>query len=324
MYLPHHNPRRYYMKKQTVTDKPIPSASPNSVSVNRQYKDTVFRMLFSDRNNLLALYNAVSGCNYTDAEKLTIVTLENAIYLGMKNDLAFVLDMSIYLYEHQSTVNPNIPLRDLFYISAEYNNLVKDESLYSSALKKIPAPRFFVFYNGTDLQADRLIYRLSDAYLSKVSDSDLELKVTVLNINAGHNAELMSECEILRECSLYVSKIRANMKLYNNLDTAVNQSIDECISEGILSDFLRKNRAEVIMTSIFEYNKEEEERKLRSAEREAGYADGLAQGEINGELRGKFNMLIQLVNNNVISAADAAKQINITEEEFVEKMKESK
>lgn len=268
-------------------------------------------MLFSDRNNLLALYNAVSGCNYTDAEKLTIVTLENAIYLGMKNDLAFVLDMSIYLYEHQSTVNPNIPLRDLFYISAEYNNLVKDESLYSSALKKIPAPRFFVFYNGTDLQADRLIYRLSDAYLSKVSDPDLELKVTVLNINTGHNAELMSECEILREYSLYVSKIRANMKLYNNLDKAVNQSIDECISEGILSDFLRKNRAEVIMTSIFEYNKEEEERKLRSAEREAGYA------------KGKLAMLIQLVNNNVISTADAAKQINMSEEEFVEKMKQN-
>ena len=125
------------------------------------------------------------------------------------------------------------------------------------------------------------------------------------------------------------------MKLYNNLDKAVNQSIDECISEGILSDFLMKNRAEVIMTSIFEYNKEEEERKLRSAEREAGYADGLAQGEINGELRGKtmgkiegeaigrFNMLIQLVNNNVISTADAAKQINMSEEEFVDKIKQN-
>lgn len=118
---------------------------------------------------------------------------------------------------------------------------------------------------------------------------------------------------------MYVSKIRANMKLYNNLDTAVNQSIDECISEGILSDFLRKNRAEVIMTSIFEYNKEEEERKLRSAEREAGYADGLAQGET----RGSIKMLIQLVNNNVISTADAAKQINMSEEEFVEKMKQN-
>ena len=114
---------------------------------------------------------------------------------------------------------------------------------------------------------------------------------------------------------MYVSKIRANMKLYNNLDTAVNRSIDECISEGILSDFLRKNRAEVIMTSIFEYNKEEEERKLRSAEREAGYADGLAQGSIK--------MLVQLVNNNVISTADAAKQINMSEEEFVEKMKQN-
>ena len=106
----------------------------------RNYKDTVFRMLFSDRENLLSLYNAVIGKNYKNPEELEIVTLENAIYMGMKNDLAFLLNTNIYLYEHQSTVNPNMPLRDLFYISAEYSELVEMNSLYSSTLIKLPTP----------------------------------------------------------------------------------------------------------------------------------------------------------------------------------------
>ena len=59
---------------------------------NRRYKDTIFRMLFSDKKNLLELYNAVSGRNYDNADDLQIVTLENAVYMGMKNDLAFLLN----------------------------------------------------------------------------------------------------------------------------------------------------------------------------------------------------------------------------------------
>ena len=100
------------------------------VTANRQYKDTIFRMLFKDKKNLLSLYNAMNQRNYTDEEALEVVTLENAIYMGMKNDLAFIMDMNLYLYEHQSTYNPNIPLRDLFYIANEYQRLVVHKSLY--------------------------------------------------------------------------------------------------------------------------------------------------------------------------------------------------
>ena len=133
------------MKKGTQVSEKIPAA-------NRQYKDTVFRMLFSEKENLLSLYNAVTGNAYQNADDLKIVTLENAIYMGMKNDLAFMLETNIYLYEHQSTLNPNIPLRDLIYIGIEYQQYVDDKSLYSSRLQKIPAPKFMVFYNGTDCQ----------------------------------------------------------------------------------------------------------------------------------------------------------------------------
>ena len=112
---------------------------------NRKFKDTIFRMLFSDRKNLLSLYNAINMRDYENPEELEIVTLDNAVYMGMKNDLAFILDMNLYLYEHQSTYNPNIPLRDLLYIAHEYQTIIDDRSLYSSVLQKIPAPKVYCF-----------------------------------------------------------------------------------------------------------------------------------------------------------------------------------
>ena len=118
-------------------------------TANRKYKDTVFRMLFSEKKHLLSLYNAVTGKHYEDAEALQIVTLKNAIYMGMKNDLAFIVATNLFLYEHQSTYNPNVPLRNLFYISSEYQKMVDSNKLYSSTLLEIPAPHFVVFYNGT-------------------------------------------------------------------------------------------------------------------------------------------------------------------------------
>ena len=170
---------------------------------NRKYKDTIFRWIFSQIENLLSLYNAVTGKHYQNPEELEIVTLENAIYMGMKNDLAFILDMNLYLYEHQSTINPNIPLRDLFYIAAEYQKLVDKKSLYSSALQKIPNPHFIVFYNGSTPIDDCYTSRLSDAFYHVTDNPSLELIVTTFNVNAGHNTELMSHCQILKEYSIY-------------------------------------------------------------------------------------------------------------------------
>ena len=245
---------------------------------DRRYKDTIFRMLFSDKKNLLELYNAVSGRHYDNPDDLQIVTLENAVYMGMKNDLAFLLSTGIYLYEHQSTVNPNMPLRNLFYISSEYSKLVETKSLYSSAIQKVPAPNFIVFYNGQDEVADRSEYRLSDAFAPRVDNPALELRVTVLNINYGRNLELMRQSRTLRDYAQYVALVRKYKEESGSLDDAVNRAVDECIKNDILADFLRKNRAEVVMTSIFEYNKEEEERKLRTAERQAGYDEGYGKG----------------------------------------------
>ena len=267
------------MKKGTQVSEKIPAA-------NRQYKDTVFRMLFSEKENLLSLYNAATGNAYQNADDLKIVTLENAIYMGMKNDLAFMLETNIYLYEHQSTLNPNIPLRDLIYIGIEYQQYVDDKSLYSSRLQKIPAPKFMVFYNGTDAVDDRVELRLSNAYEHLAGEPDLELKVLMLNVNEGHNKELMEQCQTLKEYAIYVARVRKYTSEMN-LNDAVARAIDECIKEGILVEFLRKNRSEVKMVSILEYDKEWEEKKLRKAEYEAGRSEGIEIGKSEGIEIGK-------------------------------------
>ena len=244
------------------------------IAANRNYKDTVFRKLFSERKNLLSLYNAINRTAYTDENALEIVTLESAIYMGMKNDSPFIIDTNLFLFEHQSTYNPNIPLRDLFYISGEYQKLVDQKSIYSSTLLKLPEPNFIVFYNGTEKKADRWVNCLSDAYEKHIGDPNLELKVITLNINEGYNKDLMKQCKILREYAQYVEKVREYASTMD-LNAAVEKAVDECIHQGILEEFLRANRMEVIAVSIYEYDKEEEEKKLRRAE----YAAGMLAGE---------------------------------------------
>ena len=288
------------MKKSTQVSEKIPTA-------NRQYKDTVFRMLFSEKENLLSLYNAVTGSHYQNAEALKIVTLENAIYMGMKNDLAFMLETNIYLYEHQSTINPNIPLRDLIYIGIEYQQFVNDKSLYLSKLQKIPAPKFMVFYNGTDAVDDRIELRLSEAYEHLAGEPDLELKVLMLNVNEGHNKDLMEQCQTLKEYAIYVARVRKYASALN-LNDAVERAITECIKEGILVDFLRKNRSEVKMVSILEYDKEWEEKKLRKAEYEAGKEEGKNEGiEI-----GREEAMAEMIHNMIKSGFPIEKIIDAT------------
>ena len=219
----------------------LKSYAGKEIRANRKYKDTVFRMLFSDRENLLSLYNAVNGSNYENSDALEIVTLENAVY--------------------------------------------NHKSLYSSALQKIPAPNFIVFYNGTEREEDYWINYLSESYENLSGEPNLELKVLTLNINEGHNRELMEQCQSLREYAQYVAKVREYAR-ESDLDTAVEQAVDDCIQNGVLAEFLRKHKSEVIAMSIFEYDKEEEERKLREAEYEAGYNSGKQDGYNSGKQDG--------------------------------------
>ena len=283
-------------KEQLMTEK---------LHVVRNQKDTVFRMLFREKKELLELYNALNDSAYNSPEKLTIYTLENAIYMNFKNDSSFLLDSELNLYEHQSSYNPNMPLRDLVYIAKQLEKYTRNDTIYSSALVKIPVPRFVVFYNGTDVQPDRQTLRLSDAFEKKTAEPELELKVLMLNINFGHNKELMDKSRTLREYAQYVDRVRKYAKLMR-IEEAVERAVAECIKEGILEDFLSSQKAEVIAVSIFEYNEEEEMKKIRADEfqvgREAGKAEGKAEAVL--ELLEELGQIPPELRQRILSESD--------------------
>jgi hypothetical protein len=274
-------------------------------------------MVFREKRELLALYNAVNGTAYDNPDDLEIVTLENAVYMNMKNDLAFLIEASLHLYEHQSTVTPNLPLRDLFYVAREYERLTADKSLYTSVQVKLPTPRFIVFYNGAEKQPERQVLKLSDAYEQRVDEPELELKVTVLNINSGNNAELLEKCKTLKDYSIYVERVREYAKEMPK-EEAVDKAVDTCIKDGILADFLTKYKAEARSMSIFEYDEEREMELIRQAEFEKGEAYGKAEGRAEGKAEGRAeekNQIVLNMHRKNYSPKEISEIIDMSEEE---------
>lgn len=260
------------------------------LTANRMYKSRIFAMLFSDRNELLKLYNAINGTSYDDPDLLQVNTLENAVYMSMQNDVSFIIDMRLNLYEHQSTYSPNLPVRYLLYVADVYSDYTKDMNLYGTKAVKLPTPRFVIFYNGQAEQPDRKELKLSELFSIPDADPSLELKAVMLNINKGHNRKLMETCRTLQDYAEYTFRVReyaAEMPL----DLAVEQAITECISEGILADFLRKNRAEAKKVSTYEYDEERHMRQTREEGMEEGYANGFSQGIEQGITQTVINLL---------------------------------
>ena len=261
-YKPDRSPHRNAAKEPSQRKE-------KSFAVNRVYKSRIFTMIFQDKEKLLELYNAISGKNYTDPELLEINTLENAIYMNMQNDLSFLIDARLSLYEHQSTVNPNLPLRFLWYISKLYMGMTRKQNIYGTERVEIPEPQFVVFYNGVEEQPERKVLRLSDLYQTRTEriEADLgrglELEAVMFNVNRSHNRTLMEACKTLKDYAEYVYRVRQYAE-ETTLEEAVERAITECIREGILKDFLEKNRAEAKSVSIFEYDEEEHMRQERA------------------------------------------------------------
>ena len=256
--------------------------------VIRNYRDTLFRMLYRNKKRLLSLFNAVNGTHYDNPDDLTIITLEGVLYLGMKNDVSCIIDMMMQLYEHQSTVNPNMPLRNLFYVSDLLQKYLYEEGLdiYSRKQIKIPTPKFVVFYNGDEEQPERKEIRLSKAFSANTGETNMELVVLQININKGQNEELKAACKTLQEYAEFTERAREHRKEMK-LEDAIRTTIDECIRDGILKDFLLKNKAEVYHMCLYEFDVELHERVLREEEREEGRREGRLAGQREGMQNGK-------------------------------------
>lgn len=240
-------------------------------AVKRTFKASIFEMLFSERERLLELYNAVNGTDYQDPNLLEVNTLENAIYMAIRNDVSFVIDGRLSLYKHQSTYSANLTLRFLFYVSDLFSAMTKEENLYKKKGVKLPSPRFLIFYNGEEKMEERKILRLSELYSIEDKMPALELEAVMLNINQGYNLELLDASETLQEYVKYTQRVRKYAGEME-LTEAVERAITECIREGILADFLKQNRSEAKKVSIYEYDV----RMEREEAREEGIEQGIA------------------------------------------------
>lgn len=249
--------------------------------VHRQVKDRLFRFLFEkDREALLQIYNALNGTDYEDASLLEVVTIKSAVYISMKNDIAFMLIGTISLYEHQSTSNPNMPVRFLIYLAEEYQKFIElaKESLYGTKQIMLPTPQCVVFYNGEKNVPEEQTLRLSDAFVNKNVRSDVELQVRVININYGHNKELLEQCSVLKEYAQFVEISRQYNASGANMQEALNAAIEYCIEHDILKDFLKEYRAEVLGMLLREFDQKKYERSIRNEGREEGREEGIEIG----------------------------------------------
>ena len=210
--------------------------------------------------------------------------------MSMQNDVSFIIEMRLHLYEHQSTYSPNLPVRYLLYVADVYSDYTKDMNLYGSRPVKLPTPKFVIFYNGQAEQPDRKEVKLSELFTIPESEPSLELTAVMLNINKGHNRKLMETCRTLHDYAEYTSRVR-EYAAEMSLDEAVERAITECISEGILADFLRKNRVEAKKVSIYEYDEERHMRQTREEGVEEGFASGLEQGMKQKEKQIAINLM---------------------------------
>ena len=238
--------------------------------LNREHKDSLFTFLLSQKKYALQVYNALNESNYDNPDDVEITTLENVVFINIKNDVSFVLENIFSLYEHQTTYNPNMPLRSLFYMSDSYERIIANRgaNIYGSKLVKIPTPKCVVFYNGEDEYPDKMYLHLSDSFENQNVEGDVQIKVTMLNINYSHNKKLLDNCEVLRGYSLYNEKFREYNKSGTMTKTeAAHKAIDYCIEHNVLADFFEKRRNEVV-GMILEYTAEKHKEYMAKLESE--------------------------------------------------------
>ena len=262
------------------------------MSGNREYKSDVFCMLMQDKERALQLYNAMNGSCYSNPDDVEMTTHNGGISLSVRNDASFVVDARLSIYEHQSTVCPNMPIRSIIYFSVILSDMLSDKNnkkmsgknIYGRKLVKIPTPHFVVFYNGEEEQPEIQELRLSDSYEKYEDDPDLELRCKVYNINAGKNREILETCNWLDEYMIFVNKVREyhNGRPMSDLEEDINRAIDYCIKHEILSDFLSTYRSEVTNSMQLNYEFDRQLELERADAREDGYEEGREAGMKDG------------------------------------------
>ena len=297
---------------------------------NRKYKDSVFVDLFSEdekaKENFLSLYNALHGTNLSMSCPIENIRLDQVLYMSFYNDVSYLVNNKIIvLAEHQSTINPNMPLRCLEYVSRLYETLFESKEKYSRKLLKIPTPEFYVFYNGEEPYPCNKTLKLSDAFIEKAMEANLELTVKVININRQNRHPVLKNCKMMREYSIFVETVRK----WKEIDTqnGFEKAVEECISNNILREYLKRKTKEVLNMLVAEYDYETDIAVQRAEEREIAFAEGIergieqgiSQGIEQGISRGSYQTKLETAKNLIdigLSVENIAKATGLSREEI--------
>lgn len=282
---------------------------------NRLYKDRVFKFIFGNPENkewTLSLYNAVNGSNYRNPDDIQFNTIEDAVYMSMKNDVSFIILDEMNLWEHQSSFNPNMPMRFLTYGTQLYEKYTATSGYYkfSRKLQRLPKPHCICFYNGTEEQPEQQVLKLSDAF---GGEGDIEVKVKMLNVNYGKNRALLETCQPLREYAWLVDRVREHQRVMQNLEAAVDASIDEMPDSFVIRTLIEAHRAGVKKMFLTEYDEE----KMKEQERKEAFADGVDAGVAEANERVAADMLKKKY------PLDAIKDISRLSEAHIRKLAKS-
>lgn len=283
---------------------------------NREYKSDVFSMLMEDKANALQIYNALNDTSYNNPDDIEIVTLEKGVSLTVRNDAAFILDSNLSIYEHQSTVCPNMPIRSCIYYVSTVQPMLKDQDIYGRTKVHIPEPKFVVFYNGDADQPERYDLHLSDLFMRKSENPDMDVVCHVYNINKGRNKDLLEKAPVLAGYMTFVDYVRS-YKIENegDLKTAIELAIERCINRGILADFFKERRQEVIKAMQMDYTFD---RRIEIAEsnarKEAEEAriEGLATGRAEGLIEERIHTLLEFGKSREECIADIRKRYSLS------------
>lgn len=294
------------------------------MGINRENKDRLFKFIFGNKKNrdwTLSLYNAVNGSSYTNPEEIEFTTIDDVLYMGMKDDISFLITDILNIYEQQSTFNPNMPMRYLIYLGMIYSKYAENNkhkiNLYSTRLQRFPIPKLVCFYNGSMKMEDRTELHLRDSFDTSREEPDVDVKVLMININYGKNRGLFDSCQVLGEYAWLIDRIRKNKEKNGDLEEAVEMAINEMPDTALIKPFILANKAEVKRMCITEYD----EAQTMEMFKEEGRAEGRAEGRTEGRAEGRLKILFDLVNDELIDLEEAAKRANLTKEEFLKNTK---
>ena len=260
----------------------------------REHKDRLFKAIFGRNTDeskrwRLELYNLLNKTSLTDPDELKVNTIENVIYITMKNDISFLVDDQMVLYEQQSSFNQNMPLRGFLYFSQLYQKYLTEnkQSVNRSNKVKIPTPRFFVFYNGMTKKDNAFKMRLSDSFIVPDNSGDFEWTATVVNINLNDNESLVKNCVPLYDYARFVAKVREFVKQGKLASSGVESAVNWAIDKKLLDGFFERQKAEIMGMILTEFDQEIYEQNVR----EDGYEDGLVDGARKKAMEAATNAL---------------------------------